>query len=119
MSHMQKRVVLREQTHLPACTQRSQVTFLTASTQAEKHKMPCPSLFIKLPCICCAVQCSAVLMLFNFCAVGERTTYFVGPVPKELPKEVTEQGTLTGSLQLGLLQGSKEHAPASLHLFFK
>lgn len=51
---------------------------------------------------------------------GERVAYFVGPVPQDkLPKEAAGQGSLTGSLQLGLLQGSKEHAPAALPLFYK
>lgn len=58
-------------------------------------------------------------MMIEICPAGERMVYFIGPVPKDLPAEVAGQGTLTGSLQLGLLQGSKEHAPPSLPLFYK
>ena len=51
---------------------------------------------------------------------GERVAYFIGPVPQDkVPKEAAGQGSLTGALELGLLQGSKEYAPASLPLFFE
>lgn len=53
-------------------------------------------------------------------SAGERVAYFVGPVPQDkLPKEAGAGGSLVGSLQLGLLQGSKEYAPASLPLFYR
>lgn len=51
---------------------------------------------------------------------GERVVYFVGPVPQDkLPKDATPGTNLAGSLKLGLLQGSKEHAPGAFPVFYR
>ncbi|KAL0024941.1 hypothetical protein WJX77_004746 [Trebouxia sp. C0004] len=50
---------------------------------------------------------------------GERVAYFLGPVPQDkLPKDAGPGNCLAGSLKLGLLQGSKEHAPGAFPIFY-
>ncbi|KAL0038695.1 hypothetical protein WJX79_003623 [Trebouxia sp. C0005] len=50
---------------------------------------------------------------------GERVAYFLGPVPQDkLPKDAGPGSCLVGSLKLGLLQGSKEHAPGAFPIFY-
>ena len=52
--------------------------------------------------------------------VGERVAYFLGPVPQDkLPKDAGPGSCLVGSLKLGLLQGSKEHAPGAFPIFYR
>ncbi len=52
--------------------------------------------------------------------VGERVAYFLGPVPQDkLPKDAAPGNCLAGSLKLGLLQGSKEHAPGAFPIFYR
>lgn len=51
---------------------------------------------------------------------GERVVYFLGPVPQDkLPKDANPGSSLSGSLKLGLLQGSKEHAPGAFPVFYR
>ena len=51
---------------------------------------------------------------------GERAAYFLGPVPQDkLPKADAPGNALIGSLKLGLLQGSKEHAPTVFPIFYR
>ena len=53
-------------------------------------------------------------------SAGERVVYFVGPVPQDkLPKDAAPGTSLAGSLKLGLLQGSKEHAPGAFPVFYR
>ena len=56
----------------------------------------------------------------NLVAAGERVVYFLGPVPQDkLPKDANPGSSLAGTLKLGLLQGSKEHAPGAFPIFYR
>lgn len=53
-------------------------------------------------------------------SAGESLALFVGPVPTDkLPKDATAGRSLAGTLQLGLQQGSKQHAPGSFPLTYR
>ena len=53
-------------------------------------------------------------------SAGESLALFVGPVPVDkLPKDATAGRSLAGTLQLGLQQGSKQHAPGNFPLTYR
>ncbi len=73
-------------------------------------------------CARCFLSCYSVTMHTMCVALpaGERVAYFLGPVPQDkLPKDAAPGTCLAGSLKLGLLQGSKEHAPGAFPIFYR
>ncbi len=82
---------------------------------------PCCATHVE-SCTCGCVSCY-IVTLHTMCVawpVGERVAYFLGPVPQDkLPKDAAPGNCLAGSLKLGLLQGSKEHAPGAFPIFYR
>ncbi len=69
--------------------------------------------------VCLATQLHCTICVWPL-YVGERVAYFLGPVPQDkLPKDAAPGNCLAGSLKLGLLQGSKEHAPGAFPIFYR